>query len=810
MKFNEIKSLTEEELFEINMSLGNLRSLAKNIDARAGMEFEMIVPVAGLDDSDGESEPDYSDDPRSRSWEDIREFFNDGDWNSRRDVDRLMEKLQEEFYEYADEKIFEDFLDDQYNIVKEWVVNNVSDEDIMDAGFYEEDDRAKFEDDAEFRKKVIKDYVDNAIENQTSDWESAKDEYRDDVFGDFEEGSWLQRNYPYMSDISGTFDINWPIWSYPENDGGSIEAVAGDFEDAIGRKVNYSSSYHGAKRTPDAYTVEPDSSLDPDNRGESGLEFISPPLPIDQMLDDLEKVVKWAKRMGCYTNDSTGLHMNISVPDMSTAKLDYVKLALLLGDEYVLDQFGRSANTYTKSAMKIVRDRVSQRPEDAAAMLKQMKDHLEVLATKAIHTGETSKYTSINTKGNYIEFRSPGGDWLGEYAKKVDKLENTLLRFVVATDAAMDPDKYRNEYLKKLYKLLAPNGDGKDTLSYFAKFAAGEMPKAALKSFIKQAQLERNLKKGNVGGEKFWWEVSRPGYMASIEVVASSKEEALAKAVEPGNYPDWAWARNLEARPVRPYDMSPVQATVGEPIPVGNQRPAGAAGSVKYEMFNRETDQIYRTYWAADDQMAIEIGNRYRDEMTQSQGMTRASIGLRRAPLEGSTVDLQRQRAARAQQQQQQGGEGSRNHWSQTDIENRLGRGGQEADANYEVVDRSNNRSIFNFIANTPQEAQRKYTQVLDVLGLPHDTENYGFREIALQGSTVDLQRQRAAQSQQQQQGSREFTGTWLVRDENGRVIHRISGIGNAQSDANRHAMNWLRANPENMRDGIEVVPEMR
>jgi hypothetical protein len=63
---------------------------------------------------------------------------------------------------------------------------------------------------------------------------------------------------------------------------------------------------------------------------------------------------------------------------------------------------------------------------------------------------------------------------------------------------------------------------------------------------------------------------------------------------------------------------------------------------------------------------------------------------------------------------------------------------------------------------------------------------------------------------QAQQQPGNEFTGTWLVKDANNRVIHRFSGIGNNQGDANRVAMQWLRSNPAQMTDGLEVVPEMR
>ena len=54
----------------------------------------------------------------------------------------------------------------------------------------------------------------------------------------------------------------------------------------------------------------------------------------------------------------------------------------------------------------------------------------------------------------------------------------------------------------------------------------------------------------------------------------------------------------------------------------------------------------------------------------------------------------------------------------------------------------------------------------------------------------------------------REFTGTWLVKNENnGEVLHRISGIGNVQADANRIAGQWVRQN--SIAVPIEVVPEM-
>ena len=92
MRFNEVKNLikeskqSEEDLFEIRMSPSSLRQLASQIDARAGMEFEMIVPDAQGDDD--ELEPDYDQDQRCRSIEDAVEFFYDGDFNSRSEIGR--------------------------------------------------------------------------------------------------------------------------------------------------------------------------------------------------------------------------------------------------------------------------------------------------------------------------------------------------------------------------------------------------------------------------------------------------------------------------------------------------------------------------------------------------------------------------------------------------------------------------------------------------------------------------------------------------------------------------------------------------
>jgi hypothetical protein len=580
----EFELLENEILGEINMSPSNLRTEAAKTGAMAGMEFEMIVPDTDSDAYNDDMEPDMDSNESVIRIQDAYDFFYDGEYNGRREVDRLRERMENDFEDWASDRLAEDWEENQFEYVYQYLIDNAGAEEIAEIlGLDSETiDIISKQQAQEAALKVVE-------EQLNPYYVEAQDTAREDFYQDGDrEQEWLEsEDLNMMSDIMSRYDITWPHWQTTGSGSGntSIDSVANNFSTAISRPVNTSQRYSMGLREPGKYVVEPDGSLDPDNDNDLGLEFVSPPLPIDEMLSDLNKVRIWAKTVDAYTNDSTGLHINISVPNFDPAKLDYVKLALLLGDKYVLDQFGRSSNTYTQSALGKVEKMVRQNPQVAQALLDKMRGHMEDLATKAVHSGETEKFTSINTKSNRIEFRSPGGDWLND---NLDKIENTLLRFTVALSAAMDPEAYREEYLKKLYKLLSPTSDtnrNKDTVKYFADYVAGNIPKAALRSFVKQAQLQRGVAKGRVTGP-MWWEVINPAMpQASINVVASNAEEAIASAILPGNYPEWARVSNtLKATPLRPYQERPTQPAEltlgGRPsnpdgnwVIVGNRRP---------------------------------------------------------------------------------------------------------------------------------------------------------------------------------------------------------------------------------------------
>ena len=507
-------------LTEINMSPSSLKQLASQISATVGIEFEMIVKDAITTTSrydGGEMEPDYDEDTRTDDIDSIIDFFNDNDYNGRGDIRNLERSLREDYQEWFDEQIDDAWGGEQRSYVRDWIAENVSRSDIVDAlGIDPEDDLGVTKTQMqELAERVVEEGSDNPW------YESAYDQFREEQQeeGDYSENRWLRRSdLFYMSHIESRYSISWPYWIH--SGGEDEEAVEGDriandFAGAVGRRAKYYGNYHGGSRSSQAsqgfYIIEPDGSLNAQDDTDKGLEFVSPPMSLNDMLKEMPQVIAWAKSNDNYTTVGTGcgLHMNVSIDGTNQeTQLDYVKLALLLGDNHVLQEFGRVGNHYCKSALDKVR--AYAKMMDANRMeqvLNGMRGGLSKLASNIVHNGSTDKFVSINNKGKYIEFRSPGGDWLEE---DFSKLSNTLLRFVVALDAAMDPAKYRDEYAKKLYKLLAPSEDSTNTIKYFSEFSAGKLPRSALVSFVRQARLKR---KGvdSTEGMPMWLVTTRKG-----------------------------------------------------------------------------------------------------------------------------------------------------------------------------------------------------------------------------------------------------------------------------------------------------------
>ena len=509
MRYTEIKpKLDEQVLDEVKMSPSALQKFANSPEAEGmlvGIEFEMGVPDVEDVDEDPNWEYDYDQDERARSIDDIIDFFRSGEFSNlgSRQASSMRDEMYEQFNEWQNDQIGEavrnsDQLDD---LIRDKLREDyISVDDYMDDAREELGEEAP--DDAVQSRaiKLMEEAIDEMISERSGrDYDNAFDdavqELEDDLrnSADYDEEEWLRDiDVVSMQDAEREWSLDWPHM-YDSNEGGGgedLDSLANEFSQAMGGvKVNTSSGYHGATRDGSSWIIEPDGSIDAE-RGDAGLEFVSPPMPLKQGLETLKQFYAWANKRGCYTNDSTGLHMNISVPDMSTETLDYVKLALFMGDEYLLKQFGRQYNSYCKSAMSKIRDRI--RPEDVPAVLSQVKQNLNSLASKIIHSGITEKYTSINTRDKYVEFRGPGGDYLD--SDPLD-LVNTALRLAMSLRIATDPEAYKQEYAKKLYKLVEQSPEADDSVELFSQYALGQINKSELAARLEFAQRGRKLEK---------------------------------------------------------------------------------------------------------------------------------------------------------------------------------------------------------------------------------------------------------------------------------------------------------------------------
>jgi hypothetical protein len=507
--------LSEDELFEINMSPSNLQKLAKDIpQAKFGLEFEMIVPNTNADDGDAEYENDYDYDERARSFRGIYDFFTGGDGNnSRRDVQGMIDALQEHYNDWANEKRWEDWNNNGYDFFVEYA------EDLFDAEDAEEDARDEIAteypdldpDSEEFTEKVaalVEDRKDTWLreewENQGRIYDDARESWEDGADWP-DEDDWLeQEGYRYMSDLESfghDHDVYWPHQTASSSGDTDMEEVAESIGAALGVEVKVG-GYHNISRANQEsegfWILETDGSLQGDSSDDAGLELVSPPLTLDRMKEAVKRVAEWAESYGAYTGKSnkTGLHMNVSVPGYSQNKLDFVKLALLLGDNHILKEFDRVNYTYAKSSFDLLSGKLKGNPDLAKKAMATMKGHFDMAASKALHSGSTDKYTSINVKDNRVEFRGPGGDYLKMFETNPNKLFAPMMRFAVALDAAIDPTKYRDEYQKKLYKFLSKSVPSKDLLELFTDYAAGKgFAQSAYKSFLKHRKSERELEK---------------------------------------------------------------------------------------------------------------------------------------------------------------------------------------------------------------------------------------------------------------------------------------------------------------------------
>ena len=816
----------EEDLLEVKMNPTSLEDWARSPEAqglRAGFEAEMIFRNTKRDDDDEEMEPDYDADERAFSVAQVVDFFANDDYGygmTQRQQDRLEERLDETYMEWRDSQIIDDFGNEAEDLVREVLLDDTplsdriyvyltdalqkSDEEadrIIAAGSKapsftknsdqeayaaENSDYEQYLEAADAVDTELQEQVEDSIRRQDGYYDTALDNFRDNWSGD-DDSFFSDVGLRWMSDIANEFGLDWPYYTGSSQGGGERdwEDIGSSLQSAVDMPVKVSSGYHSATRRDDRWIIEPDGSLDPDDYEDMGLEIVSPPMPLPETLDKLKAVIEWGNNEAdAYTNSSTGLHMGISIPYVG-GDVDYVKLVLFMGDEYILDKFGRASNTYAASAMSKLRQNMAgarNRGElteaklDPLGALELVQKNLIELAARYVQDGVgLSKYTSAHIKDGYIEFRSPGGDYLSmESRGEYDDIKNTMLRFARAMQIAGSPSLERREYAKKLYKLISP-GAQDDGLKLFSEYAAGTISPEQLKKQWADAVLQKEIP--TTGKEEY-------------EVYRRDNKDSPDGIVGTFYATDYDSAYDLFLRQYGK-DINELEVRIKQPwFDVKD-----SYGDVFLTVRARDIDQ-------ATQKVQAEYGDRLSDDWKVFRRPDET-------PEPKNKLSPRAQVAKRLKEPKVSPEVAADNAQDSKDLQARIGEP-QPAGA---VRDTGYYRVIW--------RERRNGQEVQDSLNVDAENANAAMDRVrsALQAQRRDIvsieanpqeppawRRMREFIPASTQQ---EFSGRWQIRNANtNEVLHTFGGIGNSQADANRVAQRW--AQQSRIDDPLEVVPEMR
>ncbi len=518
MKLHElfIKKKTSQ-LNEVNMSPGALQDWSKKYATgmNAGFEAELCFRDllgggnSGSNNDDFESEEDYSDNRRCRDIGTIIDFFSES--MDTRSLDNLRDQLRDAYSEWVTEEVGSLWNDKEDELVKAYIKENDWNwddkikeclENQEDLTYNESDiDRAIevgnqynqsriYDSDKLFDPKSVKaelqlyvygkqladDLLDETVQLSIArydiNYEKAKEYFENEAYDDYSVSDWLDGKW--MDDIYENYrDVSWPYWTSPDEDDDYDDIATGRynfdkakeladlFREKFGFKtlVIRGTRSEQSKRTtpPDTWVFEGDGSIDSDDNADMPIEIVAPYYPLETTLELMPKFFAWVKSLDGYTNETTGLHMSVSMEEHRSQDLDFVKTVLFLGDDYVLDQFGREGNTYCQNSLKKIKQRsldqmnYNEMQTGMETQLDNLRDGLDRIAANSLVTAQGfGKYYTVHPKEKYIEFRSAGGNYINDFPK----IQSTLRRYALAMSLGMSRGAEAQEYAKKLYKIL--------------------------------------------------------------------------------------------------------------------------------------------------------------------------------------------------------------------------------------------------------------------------------------------------------------------------------------------------------------------
>ena len=189
-------------------------------------------------------------------------------------------------------------------------------------------------------------------------------------------------------------------------------------------------------------------------KADNGLcvEIITKPLPFSEAIAQLNLLKDFlVTNYNMRTNSTTGFHINVSLTKPEMDNIDLCKLLVIFDEDYLIRQFGRENNQYAQKQENIFQ----KIPESLKQTgdLEKIKNWINKQLRRQ-HYNADAKYHTFNIRyprhENYIEFRVVGGDYLNKWQQCLTAID----RCIYITSVAVDSEKERDNYHKKLYKKI--------------------------------------------------------------------------------------------------------------------------------------------------------------------------------------------------------------------------------------------------------------------------------------------------------------------------------------------------------------------
>lgn len=449
------------KLDEVSMSPASLTKFAATPAAKnmkVGFEFEMIVPnLAAWEDSD-------------------RAGWREEDWDYDRPINGFsFDDIWAELENFYTNSSFDE-IKEAYNKGTGLIDDEI--EKLLDENVAANPDKFKsFKYPSKEYNQAVRDFKTALIDN---------------AFPELLETALNSLDLGLMSGWT-KLGLKWPHYYEDEDeddDTVSHEEFSSLIGKVVGNEVVVLGEYHGEKKEPYYWYLEPDSSIEPDSNNYVGAELVSPTMTLNVGMSTLDKFFAFASQFGIESNKSTGLHINLSSNNHFMDELDPLKLILFLGDEYVLSQFERQANEYCKSSMERIQRSAKQYGalQKGLDIIRQGINQIALKNLQQLLVQTNDKYVSVHIKKTHVEFRSAGGD----YFSQKELIKNTLLRYAQAFALALDPAAEKNEYLKKIYKTLTKSNPKETAVSLFAQHYIGFISTNELKDKLRDLQQTTN------------------------------------------------------------------------------------------------------------------------------------------------------------------------------------------------------------------------------------------------------------------------------------------------------------------------------